>query len=319
MNTRTRALIICLLILCSVAGFWFWKRGEPAKAGLRVALLQYVEHPALNEARDAFRKRLREELARFGKNLNLRYENVQGDPVLMGNLLASIDPSDFDVIVTFATPISQAAKQRFGKSGTPLVYAVITDPVSAGLVDSMEKPGGNNTASSDQWPYRQQMELIREFMGKKNRVGCLLNPGEANTQYAMKKTRDAAADLEIQLVEQPVSGLNDVVQAIAALQGKVDAIYIPADNTAMAAAPVIIRQAHEAHIPVFAGDPGTFESGAVAGLGVSYKDVGIGTANAVLRIANEKIPAGQIPVAVSEVPELMVDAEKAAMLGLKVP
>jgi len=183
----------------------------------------------------------------------------------------------------------------------------------------MDKPGDNNTASSDQWPYRQQLELIQEFMGSKNRLGCLFNPGEANTQYAMKQTRAAAADLKIQLVEQPLSSLNDVAQAISALQGKVDAIYIPADNTAMSAAPAIIRQAHGANIPVFAGDPGTFKSGAIAGLGVSYKDVGTETANIVLRIVNEKIPAGQIPVAVCKNPELMVDKEGVSKLGLKIP
>ena len=242
---------LVLLLVFAAGALWLWKSRAPSKAGVRVALLQYLEHPALNEARDAFRNSLRERLERSGKELNLRYENTQGDPTLMANLLASLNPSNFDVIVTFATPISQAAKQRFGKSGTPLVYAVITDPVSAGLVDSMEKPGDNNTASSDQWPYGQQIELIREFMGSRNRVGCLFNPGEANTQYAMKQTRAAANDLKIQLVEQPLSSLNDVAQAISALQGRVDAIYIPADNTAMSAAPSIIRQAHEAGIPVF--------------------------------------------------------------------
>jgi putative ABC transport system substrate-binding protein len=319
MNTKFRAIIIGLVILCGLTGVWLWKQHKAQTPGIRVALLQYVEHPALNEARDAFEKHLREGLAGVGKQLNLHYENVQGDPVLMQNLLASINPSDYEVIVTFATPISQAVKKRFGASGTPLVYGVITDPVSAGLVDSMEKPGDNNTASSDQWPYREQMEMIHAFMGDKNRIGCLLNPGEANTQYAMKKVREAAADLKLQLIEQPLSSVNDVAQAVTALQGRVDAIYIPADNTAMSAAPAIIHQADDANIPVFAGDPGTFRAGAVAGIGVSYTDVGIETANIVLQIVNDKKPAGQIPVALCKKPEVLVNKEQATKFGLTIP
>ena len=320
MNTKPRSLIVALLVVCCAVGLWFWKHAKvTTTTGVRVALLQYVEHPALNEARDAFQQRLREAFEGSGQELSVRYENVQGDPTLMANLLASLDPEDFDVIVTLATPISQAAKQRFGTSGTPLVYGVITDPVSAGLVESIDMPGDNNTASSDRWPYRQQLELVQAFMGTSNRIGCLLNPGEANTQYAMRQTRAAAADLNIRLVEQPLFSLNDVAQAMLALQGKVDAIYIPADNTAMSAAPAIIRQAHEAGIPVFAGDPGTFRAGAVAGLGVSYKDVGIETANIVLRIVKEGISAGRIPVAVCKKPELMLDEKTATRLGLTIP
>jgi putative ABC transport system substrate-binding protein len=183
----------------------------------------------------------------------------------------------------------------------------------------MDKPGDNNTASSDQWPYREQMEMIHAIMGDKNRIGCLLNPGEANTQYAMKKVREAAGDLKLQLIEQPLSSVNDVAQAVTALQGRVDAIYIPADNTAMSAAPAIIHQADDANIPVFAGDPGTFRAGAVAGVGVSYTDVGIETANIVLQIVNNKTPAGQIPVALCKKPEVMVNKEKAAKQGLTIP
>lgn len=319
MKPKLRLIIISLIVVCGVAAIWLWKPRAPQAKEVRVALLQYVQHPALDEARTAFEKRLREGLASVGKKLDLHYENVQGDPVLMQNVLASINPSDYNVIVTFATPISQAAKQKFGGSGTPLVYGVITDPVSAGLVDSMEKPGDNNTASSDQWPYREQMELIHDIMGSKNRIGCLLNPGEANTQYAMKKVRQAAAKLNLKLIEQPLSSVNDVIQAVAALQGRVDAIYIPADNMAMSAAPAIIHEADEANIPVFAGDPGTFRAGAVAGVGVSYTDVGIETANIVLDIINKKIPAGQIPVALCKKPEVMVDKEKAAKFGLTIP
>ena len=319
MKTRFRIIIVGLLVICGVAGVWRWRHYIPRPVGVRVALLQYVEHPALDEARNGFEQRLRAGLTNVGEQLNLHYVNVQGDPVLMQNVLASINPLDYDVIVTLATPISQAAKQKFAGSGTPLVYGVITDPVSAGLVDSMEKPGDNNTASSDQWPYRKQMQLIHDVMGTKNRIGCLLNPGEANTQYAMKKVREAAAELDLKLIEQPLSGVNDVIQAVTALQGRVDAIYIPADNTAMSAAPAIIHQAEEANIPVFAGDPGTFRVGAVAGVGVSYTDVGIETANIVLRIVNDKVSAGEIPVALCRTPEVMVNKEKAAKFGLRIP
>jgi putative ABC transport system substrate-binding protein len=311
------AIAIAVIMICAVAVTLPHPRNT--RRTTRIEILQYVDHPALNEAHAAFISRLSERGYVNGMGgVEIVTKNAQGDPNAMQNIVLSVDPTDCDVIFTLATPISQAVKRKFGHSQQlPVVYGVITDPVSAGLVESLEKPGDNNTATSDQWPYEAQMRIIREIFPKAKRVGVLLNPGEVNTQFAMKKTREAALKNSLELVERPISSLNDVQAAVLSLP-EVDVMYVPADNTAMAAAPAIIKLAMERGIPTIAGDPGTFEAGALAGVGVSYKELGQLSADVVVRILQME-HAGVIPVVTVQKPMIMVNVNLAKKMGVSIP
>ena len=284
-----------------------------------VAILQYVDHPGLDAARRGILDEFREQGLTEGKELTLTYRNAQGESTLMQNIVLATRQQRYDLIITLATPISQAIKHRDDSARTPVIYGVITDPVSAGLVASMDRPGDNNTASSDQWPYLDQMKLAASVFGKGATIGVLFNPGEVNTQYAMRQTRAAAQAVGISLEEKPVYSLNDVTQAIASFGDKVKAIYVPADNTAMAAAPAIAKLARDRHIALIAGDPGTFDAGAVVGLGVDYYDLGKQTGKTAIQILRGHVSAGSIPVAVVRNPTLMVNEKLARELSVSIP
>ncbi len=284
----------------------------------KIALAQYIDHPGLNAARDGFNDRINEWLRTRKDSLEIDYYNSYGDNSMMQTIINDIYSKDYQLIITLATPISQAAKTKFLDKNVPMIYGVITDPVSAGLIQSMQKPGDNNTASSDQWPYYEQIKLIKDYFSNFKKIGVPFNPGEVNTQYAMKQIRDAANNLGIELVEKPLYNLNDVSTVINSFGNSVDAIFIPADNTAMAAAPTIILVAKRNNLPVIAGDPGTFNAGAIIGLGVSYYDLGTQTAEMAIKILNGA-NAGSLPVAVVKNPELMINLEVAKELGVTIP
>lgn len=272
----------------------------------RVAILQYVDHPGLDAARKGIIEKLAERGLKDGENTTITYRNSQGDSALMQNIVDTTLSEKHDLIITLATPISQAIKRK-SDGTTPIIFGVITDPVSAGLVESMDKPGGNYTASSDQWPYRRQIELIRTVLPDAKTVGVPWNPSEVNSQYAMKQVRKAADAIGLNIREVPISNLNEVPQAISSLAGKVDVVYIPADNTAMAAAPSIIKRASDIGVPVIAGDPGTFEAGAIAGLGVSYEDLGRQTGAVAANIVLNDLSPADVPVIVVKNPILMLN------------
>jgi putative ABC transport system substrate-binding protein len=279
----------------------------------KICVAQYVSQPLL----DAVFQGFKDELNRSGfDSKRLAFSNANGDrnaaQIIADQLCRD---KDCGVIFVLATPMAQTVKASCPTT-TPIVFGAITDPVSAQLVASLDRPGGNLTGTSDQWPYDDQMKLIAALWKPTARVGVPFNPGEANTQYAMERTRSAAKSLGLRLVEVPVSSVGEVAQAVDSLARKIDVLYIPADNTVVAAGAAAISAADRHNIPVFAGDPGTFDAGAVVGLGVNYQDLGALNAKQALRILGGASP-GTIRVEVSSQPELYVDLGLAKHFGLK--
>lgn len=305
------ATLIALLVTSACGGASTERAPQIAQ---KICVAQYVSHPLL----DAVFQGFKDELNRSGfDSKRLAFSNSNGDrnaAQLIGDQLCR--DKDCGVIFVLATPMAQTVKASC-PTAARIVFGAITDPVSAQLVAGMERPGGNLTGTSDQWPYDDQMKLIAALWKPTARVGVPFNPGEANTQYAMERTRSAAKSLGLTLVEVPVSSVGEVTQAVESLARKIDVLYIPADNTVIAAAPAAISSADRHNIPVFAGDPGTFDAGAVIGLGVNYRNLGALNAKQALKILGGASP-GTIPVEVSSQPELYIDRTRANHFGLNV-
>lgn len=285
----------------------------------KIAVGQYIDHPGLDAVRKGFYAQMQKLKYKEGDNVQYDYQNCQGDATLTQNISNKFCDGSYDLIFSIATPISQAVKKGTVRSHTPVVFGAITDPVSAGLVNSLKSPGGNLTGTSDAWPYQKQLELIRDVLPNAKNIGVLFNPGEANTTYAMEQTRIAAKQLGLNLIEASISGTNEINAAVLSIVNRVDAFYVTADNTTMAAAPAIIKVATEKKKPVFAGDPGTFDSGCVAGFGVSYYDLGVASANITNDILKNGKKPSDIPVVISENPELMINLLVAKKLNISIP
>lgn len=285
---------------------------------LLVSIVQYIDHPALDSCRTGFMQEMiamdyKEEI-----NIVYDYQNAQGDPNIAYSIAEKVVSSKPSVIFSLATPMTQTIKRITRNKEIPIVFGAITDPVSAGLVDSMLKPGNNITGTSDRWPYREQLELLIEVFPDAHRVGVIFNPGEDNTRYAMEKTREAAKAIGLELIEAPVSTGAEISEAAQSIVARCDAFYIPADNTAMAGAGSIIKIASSRMIPVIAGDPETFKLGCVVGLGVSYKELGVKSARMVDKII-KGASAGDMPVFASSSGSLMVNLFVAQSLGVEIP
>jgi putative ABC transport system substrate-binding protein len=284
-----------------------------------VGIAQFVHHPALDATREGFL----DEMKRLGyagdDRVQYVYENAEGDISTANSIAQKFAAGRYDLVFPLATPMAQAVRKALSGTGTPVVFGAITDPVSAGLVQSMAKPGDRITGTSDQWPYEGQLKLFREVMPELKNLCVVFNPGEDNTRYAMQQTRSAAVGLGIHLVEAPISGPTDVFESASSIASRCQAFYVPADNTAMAAAPTIVRVADQHRLPVLAGDPGTFKAGCLIGLGVSYYDLGVQSAKLANMILKEGKNAGDLPVVTSQNPQVMVSLPVAKRLGIRIP
>lgn len=134
-----------------------------------VGVLQYVSHPALDEIYRGIKDGLKEEGLKEGENLEIKFQNGQADQSKLATMSQQLVQSDPDALIGIATPAAQSLANT--TSSIPVVLGAVTDPVGAGLVASLEKPGGNVTGVSDQPPVTSQIKLASDLLpnAKKSR------------------------------------------------------------------------------------------------------------------------------------------------------
>jgi putative ABC transport system substrate-binding protein len=283
---------------------------------ITVATTAIVEHPALDATRDGIRDALAEEGFRDGQEIRFLYESAQGQPAIAAQIAAQFVGDNATVIVPIATPSAQAAVAA--TTTIPVVFAAVTDPVAAGLVTDLTRPGGNVTGVSDLTPVADQFALAREIVPGMDAIGVIYNPAEANAVVLVNLLRDAATAAGVAVVEATAANTGAVQAAAASLVGRVDAIYVPTDNTVVAALDAVIGVAEDADIPLFTGDTDSVVRGAVASIGFDYYEHGKQAGRVVARILRGEDP-GTIPVEFATGGQLFVNPGAAARMGITIP
>jgi putative tryptophan/tyrosine transport system substrate-binding protein len=185
-------------------------------------------------------------------------------------------------------------------------------------VSSLTRPGGNVTGMSDLSPIGLHLGLISQIAPETKRLGVIYNPGEANSVTLVELVRKEAPERGLEIVEAPAPRSADVLPAAQSLVGKVDAIYVPTDNTVVPALEAVVKVGTDNQLPVFAGDTDSVPRGAIAALGFNYYDLGRQTGQIVLRVLQGDNP-GDIPVEGVRTTELYVNPAAAEAMGVTIP
>lgn len=280
-----------------------------------VAITQIVEHPALDSAYEGVKDELAERGFKEGENLRVMHESAQGNSAIASQIARKFVGEEPDVIVTIATPSSQtmAAAAR----NTPIVFAAVTDPVGAKLVDSAEAPGANITGVSDMVPIEQHIDMLQRIMPDADRIGTVYNPGEANAVALVDLLEERLEARGLTLVKGAATKTSEVLGAARSLVDKADAIYLTTDNTVVSAAEAVISVGERAKTPVFAADTATVNRGAVAAMGFDYYDHGRQAGVMVARILEGEKPA-DMPFETMEKVNLFVNPEAGERMGITV-
>lgn len=281
-----------------------------------VAITQIVEHPALDSVRLGVKDELKEQGFIEGTNLKWQYESAQGNPTTAAQIARKFAGQEPDVIVAIATPSAQTAAAA--ARNTAIVFSAVTDPIGAKLVKNLEKPGRNITGTTDMLPVKKHLELVKRLVPNIKTIGTLYNPGEANSVTIVELLEKVAPELNIRVVKSAATKSSDVLTAARSLVGKVDAIYLPTDNTVISAAEAVIKVGEQNKLPVIAADTDTVKRGAIAALGFNYYDVGRQTGEMVALILNGQKP-GDLPVQGVQKMELHLNPGAAKRMGLKLP
>ncbi|MCF6097330.1 ABC transporter substrate-binding protein [Thermovorax subterraneus] len=284
--------------------------------GFKIGISQFVEHPALDAARNGFIDGLKEAGFEEGKNVTFVIENAQGDFPTAQTIANKFVGEKVDMILAIATPSAQAAANA--TKDIPILITAVTDPVAAGLVKSLEKPETNVTGTTDMNPVKEQLELLKEILPDAKNVGILYNAAEANSKVQVDLAKKAAGELNLTIHEATVASSSEVNQAVQSLSGKVDAIYAPTDNTIASAIGAVVKVCNDAKIPVIAAERGMVEGGALATLGIDYYLLGKQTGAIAARVLKGENPA-EIPVEGSKEYKLIINKKAAERLGIKIP
>ncbi len=283
---------------------------------VKIGISQLVQHPALDSACEGFIEALKEAGYEEGKNIKIDMQNAQGDVTNAQTIARKFADEKVDMILAIATPAAQAVANV--TKDIPILITAVTDPVMAGLAESLDEPGGNVTGTTDMNPVSEQIKLIKDLVPNVKNVGILYNSGEINSKVQVDMANEAADSLNLNIVEATVSNSSEVNQATQSLLGRVDAIYVPTDNTIVSAIGAVIKVANDNKIPVIGSERGQVDAGAIATKGIDYKELGRQTGQIAVKIIKGKKPQ-DIPIEGSKVVTLIVNQKAAETIDLTIP
>ncbi len=290
--------------------------GNGGQKMVKVDIIQIVEHPALDAARQGFLETLKANGYEEGKNLKVDYKNAQGDTSTLNTIAQKFASDKPDLVLAIATPSAQA--MAGASKDIPILITAVTDPVAAKLVNSNEKPGTNVTGTTDMNPLKQQFELLKKLIPQAKKVGIIYNAGEVNSQVQVKMAKDVAVTMGLQIVEATVASTADVQQATQSLVGKVDVIYVPTDNMVVSASPTVLQVTDKAKIPVISGESSVVEKGALGTIGINYKNLGKQTGEMALKVLKGSKPQDMAIEGQKDF-DTVINKTDAALLGIKIP
>jgi putative ABC transport system substrate-binding protein len=310
-------LVLGLAFLMAGCGSGGSKQGVKSEAkAVKLGIIQIVEHPALDAARKGFLETLAANGYVEGKNLQVDFQNAQGDQSTLQAIARKFVQDKKDLILAIATPSAMAMANE--TRDIPILITAVTDPVEAKLVKSMEKPGTNVTGTTDMNPIMEQLQLLKELVPDAKKVGVIYNSSEVNSQVQVKIVKQEAPALGLTVVEAPVTASSEVVQAAQSLVGRVDAIYVPTDNTVVSSVAGVIQVAEKHKLPVIAGESNTVEAGALGTIGIDYYKLGQQTGEMALRVLKGEKPQ-DMPVEKQKDLSIVLNAKAAAAFGVTIP
>jgi putative ABC transport system substrate-binding protein len=278
----------------------------------RIGIINYT--PMWEPLREALRKLGYLE----GLNIAFEYRSAASTPEL-GTAAAELVSIPVDVIVTYGTPPTMAAKDA--TTTIPIVMVGTGDPVQSGLTPSLARPGGNVTGNTILGPevVAKRVQIFKEAVPTLLRVALLWNPENVSNTHNFDELQAAVPTMGLSLVSVPVSRVNEFEGAFAAMMHEhPDGLVITADA---------LHQLHIGRIVNFLERnrlPGMFQvrenvvSGGLISYGASLPDLFRRGASYVHKILQGTKPA-DLPVEQPTRFELVINLKTAKALGLTIP
>jgi putative tryptophan/tyrosine transport system substrate-binding protein len=307
---RALIAVLCLLVFLFSA-----VATQAADKVFRIGVSQIVEHPALDSTRKGFMEYLQKNGYPEGKRVQYDYKNAQNNRPVSGQIARKFVGDRVDLILAISTPSAQDAAAATKE--IPILFSAVTDPLAAGLVKSLTKPGGNVSGTTDLSPVSRQVDLILDIVPNAKKIGTIYNAGETNSVASVKQLKAEAAKRGLSVVETTAATSSAVKMAAESLVGKVDVIHVPTDNTVVLAFESVVKVCRHNKIPLFAADTDSVARGAIAALAVDYYKLGSQTGEMAKKVLDGSEKVGNLPVESQKELQLHLNPDAAKKMGVK--
>ena len=254
----------------------------------KIGVLQYAAHPSLDNCYEGIRLGLIDAYGEDGVEIDL--QNAQADGASCDSISANFVSKGYDMIYAIATPAALSAYSAASKSDIPVVFCAVSDPVAAGLTESLEAGIENCNGTSDILDFSAQVDLIQAIQPDVKKIGVLYTNTEANSLSQLKSFKAVCEGKGIEVVESGVNSAADIPQAATTLASQVDCINNFTDNNVVNNLSVVLEKANAANIPVYGSEVEQVKNGCLASISIDYIALGKKTAEMGVEILNGTDP-----------------------------
>lgn len=283
---------------------------------LEIAIVQIVSHDSLDQIVQGIKDGLAEGGYVEGENLTIEFHNAEGDINLLSTIAEQVVSNEPDLIFAVTTPVAQAFQNQ--TDDIPIVMAGVTDPVSAGVVETLEAPGGNITGTSDAIDLEEHFELMLEIDPSIETVGMIYTTSEDNAQAEIETAKEAAEALGLEVKVEGIATTLDMQMVAEMLSAEVDAIYVGSDNTIASAFETLLDATDRMNIAVFPSVDIMVAQGGLAALAINQADLGLQAAKMGLAVLDGEA-ISEMPVQFVEKLRLVYNSDSAERLGIEIP
>lgn len=296
------------LILAAVMALSLCTTAFAQKESVKIAIVQQLDHPSLDEIRTAAQARLADIAKETGVEIEVKEFNGQNDTSILNQIGAQVVQDGYDAVLPIATLAAICMTTATEETDIPVVYAAISDPASAGLTDL-----DNVTGTSDALNTAFILDMIFAVQPDVKTVGLLYSRSETNSELPIAQAKEYLEEKGVKYIEKTGNTTDEILSAASELAQRCDVVFTPTDNVVMAAESAVAEILTQAGVAHYTGADSFVASGAFATCGVNYTELGEKTAEMAFQI----LQTGEIPpYHVMEGGIITVNTEVAAQLSI---
>ncbi|NCB41219.1 MAG: ABC transporter substrate-binding protein [Clostridia bacterium] len=221
----------------------------------KIGILQFAPHASLDNCYNGIILGLEEEGFIDGHTCSIEFVNGQGENETNALAAANFVNSGFDIIIAIATPSALPAYAAAKDAGIPVIFSAVSDPIAAGLAESLDAPNTGATGTSDGLNYEGQLEMIRAFQPDATKIGILYTTSETNSLTQLSKYELIAANYGFEIISQGITDASEVASGAASLIASgVDCINNLTDNNVVNNFSVVTAATDAAGIPCYGSE-----------------------------------------------------------------
>ena len=306
------SLLLALVMLVTLTAV-----SAAEKTEFKIGICNFVKDASLDQIVENIKAQFDLIAEEKGVTFQILEDNCMADAAVMEQIIADFLAEEVDLMIGVATPVAMRMQTMTEGNGVPVIFSAVSDPVSAGLVETLEAPGANITGTSDFLNTNALLDLVFAANPDADKIGLLYDLGQ---DASTTPIADAKAYLDargIAYVDATGTTTAEIQMAVESLiAAGVDAVFTPTDNTIMTAELAIYETLADAGIPHYCGADSFALNGAFVGYGVDYANLGRETANMAAQVLLEGADPASLAVMTFDNGTCTVNTETCEALGL---